>query len=177
MVIRPARQRKFEFMNVQTDPSLSKGVIDPLPARPDQPIRSTFYHEASSATSARSWRAARSAVPGFNGIRFPAPHPRQRRHDPRGLPGDQRGAGQGDAITPAAQWLLDNHYLIDETVFQVKRDLPRRFYRELPVESFGDGHRCRAPWRSPGPMSRIPTARCRQRCSRRSSKATSRSSR
>ena len=46
---------------------------------------------------------------------------------------------KGETITPAAQWLLDNHYLIEETVFQVKRDLPRRFYRELPVASFGGG--------------------------------------
>ncbi|MDP3897005.1 MAG: glucoamylase family protein, partial [Mesorhizobium sp.] len=40
--------------------------------------------------------------------------------------------GNGDAVTPAAQWLLDNQYLVDESILQVKRDLPPRFYRELP---------------------------------------------
>ena len=40
---------------------------------------------------------------------------------------------RGEMITPAAQWLLDNNYLVEETIFQIKRDLPRRFYRELPT--------------------------------------------
>ena len=26
---------------------------------------------------------------------------------------------QGDSVTPAAQWLLDNNYLIEETIFQI----------------------------------------------------------
>ncbi len=39
----------------------------------------------------------------------------------------------GETITPAAQWLLDNHYQIDKSVQQTRRDLPRRFIRELPL--------------------------------------------
>ena len=42
-------------------------------------------------------------------------------------------------ITPAAQWLLDNNYLVEETIFQIKRDLPRRFYRELPTMKLAGG--------------------------------------
>ncbi|MFC0244887.1 GH36-type glycosyl hydrolase domain-containing protein [Falsochrobactrum ovis] len=38
----------------------------------------------------------------------------------------------GETITPAAQWLLDNHYEIDKTVQQTRRDLPRRFIQQLP---------------------------------------------
>ena len=89
------------------------------------------------ATWARSWRASKVAVPGFKGIEF------QRRIRENGekilevYRATNDAQAKGDAITPAAQWLLDNHYLIGETVFQVKRDLPRRFYRELPVDSFG----------------------------------------
>ncbi len=48
--------------------------------------------------------------------------------------------GRGEAVTPAAQWLLDNNYLVEETTFQVKRDLPRRFYRELPTLRLPDGN-------------------------------------
>ena len=48
---------------------------------------------------------------------------------------------KGDSITPAAQWLLDNHYLVEETIFQVKRDLPRKFYRELPTMEIEGGVR------------------------------------
>jgi cyclic beta-1,2-glucan synthetase len=39
----------------------------------------------------------------------------------------------GETITPAAQWLLDNHYQIDKTVQQTRRDLPRKFIRQLPT--------------------------------------------
>ena len=36
------------------------------------------------------------------------------------------------AITPAAEWLLDNFHVIDEQVREIKQDLPPRFYRRLP---------------------------------------------
>jgi cyclic beta-1,2-glucan synthetase len=45
----------------------------------------------------------------------------------------------GEQITPAAQWLLDNNYLVEETVYQIRRDLPRRFYRQLPLIAGPDG--------------------------------------
>lgn len=44
--------------------------------------------------------------------------------------GDAQEAGE--AITPAAEWLLDNAYLIDEAIAETRRDLPNRFYGELP---------------------------------------------
>ncbi|MCO5062912.1 MAG: protein ndvB [Rhizobiaceae bacterium] len=46
---------------------------------------------------------------------------------------------RGESITPAAQWLLDNNYLVEETIFQIKRDLPPRFLRELPRMDIGNG--------------------------------------
>ena len=39
----------------------------------------------------------------------------------------------GETITPAAQWLLDNHYQIDKNVQQTRRDLPKKFIRQLPT--------------------------------------------
>src|SRR5262249_5500891 len=39
----------------------------------------------------------------------------------------------GETITPAAEWLLDNHYIVEEAIQEVRRDFPRRFYRELPT--------------------------------------------
>src|SRR5688572_23081756 len=35
-------------------------------------------------------------------------------------------------ITPAAEWLLDNFYLIEEQVQMARRHLPRNYNRELP---------------------------------------------
>jgi hypothetical protein len=35
-------------------------------------------------------------------------------------------------ITPAAEWLLDNFYLIEEQIRTARRHLPRAYSRELP---------------------------------------------
>ncbi|WP_343229990.1 glucoamylase family protein [Rhodanobacter sp. DHG33] len=39
----------------------------------------------------------------------------------------------GRRITPAAEWLLDNYYLIEEQVRTAQRHLPKGYSRELPV--------------------------------------------
>ena len=36
------------------------------------------------------------------------------------------------AVTPAAEWFVDNYHVADEVVRQVREDLPRGFYRQLP---------------------------------------------
>ncbi len=36
------------------------------------------------------------------------------------------------AITPAAEWLVDNFHVVDEQLREVRDDLPTGFYRELP---------------------------------------------
>jgi cyclic beta-1,2-glucan synthetase len=50
-----------------------------------------------------------------------------------------RSAESGDLITPAAEWLIDNFHQIEETALQVKRDLPRRFFRSLPAVPLSGG--------------------------------------
>ena len=42
-------------------------------------------------------------------------------------------ARNNETISPAAQWLLDNHYAIDKTVQQARRDFPSSFLRQLPL--------------------------------------------
>jgi len=42
------------------------------------------------------------------------------------------GVKPGQRITPAAEWLLDNFYLIEEQIQMAKRHLPRGYSRELP---------------------------------------------
>lgn len=38
----------------------------------------------------------------------------------------------GRRLTPAAEWLLDNHYLIEEQVYLTRRHFPRGYSRQLP---------------------------------------------
>jgi len=46
------------------------------------------------------------------------------------------------AITPAAEWLIDNFYVAQEQIREIRDDLPRGFYRGLPklAEGFLEGY-------------------------------------
>jgi cellobiose phosphorylase len=48
-----------------------------------------------------------------------------------------RAANESRRITPAAEWLLDNFYLIEQHIQMAKRHLPRGYSRELPRLSQG----------------------------------------
>ena len=47
------------------------------------------------------------------------------------------GIREGHAVTPAAEWLVDNYYMVDEHIRAVRRDLPSGFYKQLPKLSHG----------------------------------------
>ena len=40
--------------------------------------------------------------------------------------------GEERAITPAAEWLVDNFHIVEEQIREIRDDLPRGFYRQLP---------------------------------------------
>jgi cyclic beta-1,2-glucan synthetase len=42
------------------------------------------------------------------------------------------------AITPAAEWLVDNYHIVDEQLREIRDDLPSGYYRELP--KLAEGH-------------------------------------
>ena len=39
---------------------------------------------------------------------------------------------EGRAITPAAEWLVDNYHVVEQQIWQIGDDLPPRYYRQLP---------------------------------------------
>jgi len=41
------------------------------------------------------------------------------------------------AITPAAEWLVDNFHIVDEQLREIRDDLPRGYYRKLPKLASG----------------------------------------
>jgi len=45
--------------------------------------------------------------------------------------------GEGYAVTPAAEWLIDNYHVMEKQIHQIKEDLPPRFYRQLPKLAVG----------------------------------------
>jgi len=44
---------------------------------------------------------------------------------------------KGISTTPAAEWLLDNFYIIEEQVKSLRRDLTKEVYAKLPVLDSG----------------------------------------
>jgi len=43
-------------------------------------------------------------------------------------------------ITPAAEWLVDNFHVVEEQIREIRDDLPRNFYRQLPKLAEGPLH-------------------------------------
>lgn len=41
-------------------------------------------------------------------------------------------AEAGHGVVPAAEWLLDNYHLVEEQIREIRDDLPRSYYRQLP---------------------------------------------
>ena len=111
-----------------------------FPAAPEQPIRAQFLHEdrlrALGESLARNEIASLFGMEAFD-------FQKRIREDAAKILDVYRSTNaaqtRGEMVTPAAQWLLDNNYLVEETIFQIKRDLPRRFYRELPTMTLPDG--------------------------------------
>src|SRR5262249_20388905 len=42
-----------------------------------------------------------------------------------------------ESITPDAEWLLDNFHIVEDTLREIRVDLPRGYYRKLPKLSDG----------------------------------------
>ncbi|HYV82309.1 MAG TPA: hypothetical protein VE931_02275, partial [Pyrinomonadaceae bacterium] len=45
---------------------------------------------------------------------------------------------EGRAISPAAEWLVDNYHIIEEQLREIRQDLPTSYYHELPKLADGD---------------------------------------
>jgi len=48
-----------------------------------------------------------------------------------------RAIQEEHAITPAAEWLVDNFHIVDEQLREIKDDLPAGYYRKLPKLAAG----------------------------------------
>ena len=41
-------------------------------------------------------------------------------------------------VSPAAEWLVDNFHIVEEQLREIRRDLPKRYYKELPKLEAGE---------------------------------------
>jgi len=49
----------------------------------------------------------------------------------------QKAIDEGRAITPAAEWLIDNFHLVEKQIWEIRSDLPSGYYRQLPKLAAG----------------------------------------
>src|SRR5829696_4542675 len=49
-----------------------------------------------------------------------------------------RTLARAQAVTPAAEWLVDNFPIVDEQLREIRDDLPPDYYHELP--KLAEGH-------------------------------------
>jgi cyclic beta-1,2-glucan synthetase len=129
-------------MNIQTDPARTSDAAPLLPAAVDTPIRFPSGHDFTLQALGHDLAAGRYQ-PEFDLYQLDLRKRATENADIILSVVTYLGQAQqnGDPITPAAEWLLDNHYLVEDTIVQVRRDLPASFFRKLPVTTLPDGRR------------------------------------
>ncbi|HVS40272.1 MAG TPA: glycosyl transferase family 36, partial [Gemmataceae bacterium] len=103
-----------------------------------EPIRAELYGLESLRACARSLAASLGGAPEYRSegplfARLRQNHQILVRYHRRCT----QAAAQGEPLTPDAEWLLDNFYLVDGVLRAVRHDLPRGYYRELPKLAAG----------------------------------------
>ena len=101
-------------------------------------IRANYYGEEELAGCGEALACdGVGALPGFAPFDFRARHRENDKEIFRVYRATARDVDAGASITPAAEWLLDNYYIVEEAIQEVRRDFPRRFYRQLPTMEIG----------------------------------------
>ncbi len=101
-------------------------------AADDEPLRAALYSSDQMVAHGKRLAAQHVLAVGAGPDRLLA----RLRSNERVLVGFGRtlaaAAADGGTITPAAEWLLDNLYLIEEEIRTARRHLPKGYSRELP---------------------------------------------
>ncbi|HEX7312640.1 MAG TPA: glucoamylase family protein [Pyrinomonadaceae bacterium] len=116
-----------------------RGLTRKPEARDEEPIRDELYSVERLEQYAATLAAEHRVYAG-------------RRRGRRLLPGLERNGRMlvaayrtlaeavrdGRAISPAAEWLVDNFHIVEEQLREIREDLPEGFYYELPKLSTGE---------------------------------------
>ncbi len=110
------------------------GDTGPAPPWDDKsPIRAELFGVERLEEHARSLAAAQAVVPGSS---RGASLAKRLADNEAVLVAAYRDIAQavdeGEAITPAAEWLIDNFHVIEKQIREIRVDLPVGYYRQLP---------------------------------------------
>ncbi|MDE1992894.1 MAG: protein ndvB, partial [Rhizobiaceae bacterium] len=96
-------------------------------------IRAAYFSndQIRECGAAFARNGAKTVLPGFQPFDFFARHKENEKEILRVYKSANADVDAGESITPAAEWLLDNHYIIEEAIQEVRRDFPKKFYDQL----------------------------------------------
>src|SRR5947199_1401659 len=102
-------------------------------ADPPEPVREELWSAERLGQHALSLAERQRVRPGRWGDRWLGPRLRENGRVLLASYRTMAGALRDErAITPAAEWLVDNFHLVEEQVREIREDLPPGYYRELP---------------------------------------------
>ena len=140
-------------------PRVTFGTTDGPHPTPEEPIRSELFGAERLELHGASLAAAQTVVAGpFKGrplLPRVEENGRILRETYRVI---AKALREKRTIVPAAEWLVDNFYIVDEQLREIRADLPPGFYRELPKLAAGHWLDTRASTASRGRSSHTPTA-------------------
>ena len=125
-------------MSLHTTPTGSQRENEAKQIDHNDSIRSTYFNtEELRACGEELSRDGAHSLPSFGPFDFFQRHRENEKEILRVYRATAADVDAGATITPAAEWLLDNHYIVEEAIQEVRRDFPRRFYGQLPRMSVG----------------------------------------
>jgi cyclic beta-1,2-glucan synthetase len=127
-------------MNARAEPVRPPSHVPSVNDGPEPPIRSILLREAELGGVGRTLASGGGATaPRPFGTDFARRTSANAAEIARVVRGTEKARARGEQITPAANWLLDNHYVVQDAVRQIRRALPRGFVRQLPLMRLADG--------------------------------------
>ena len=117
----------------------------PVSGEPEEPIRAELFSAERLEQHAESLAAAQFVSSGSDAGRPLIPRVLE---NGRVLLDYYRATAEAiqhdQAITPASEWLVDNFFIVEEQLREIRDDLPPGFYRKLPKLSSGPSRRLSA---------------------------------
>ena len=133
------RLRRILFGSGETPGPLTSAELDPFRASaPDPPLRGAVFAIEQLELHAKALAATHGLGQRRSGDRLLKRLADSERVIARCHDLMSRAHAAGRRLTPAAEWLLDNHYLIEEQVYLARKHLPRGYRRQLPRLAGGE---------------------------------------
>jgi cyclic beta-1,2-glucan synthetase len=119
-------------MNIEIIDDVPATATPTQPVDPYQGIRGALLSNGELTDEARQLAKTHELnVASFQNFEFYQRHRENEAEILRVYRAAAADVDAGEPIISAAEWLLDNHYIVEEAIQEVRRDFPRKFFSEL----------------------------------------------